>query len=356
MQNKLTKLLGIEYPIFQAPMAGGITTTTLVSSVSNFGGLGMIGAGYMTPEQIRNQIKEIRRLTTKPFGINLFIPNEFEVSEKKINRATELLQPVKEQLKLKNERPHLPTVEKERENFHEQLRVIIDGKVPVCSFTFGVPSKEIMTELKKHGIFLIGTATTVAEALLNEEIGMDAVVLQGSEAGGHRGTFAGDDNPIGLMSLISQVASQVSIPVIAAGGIMDGRGIYDALNLGALAVQLGTAFLTCRESGAHPVYKEAIVNSIDDQTVLTRIYSGKWARGIKNKFYQELKDYEVELPEFPIQNTLTSAIRKAAAQQNNPDYMSLWAGQNASLAKNLTVEEFMKAIIIEIEEAGKEFM
>lgn len=356
MQNKLTQLLGIKYPIIQAPMAGGITTTNLVSSVSNFGCLGMIGAGYMTPEQIRNQIKDVRGFTNNKFGINLFIPNDFKVSENEISRAIELLQPLKEKLHLQNERPNIPTVIKERENFHEQLNVIIDEKVPVCSFTFGIPSKEIMTELKKHGIFLIGTATTVTEALLNEEIGMDAVVVQGSEAGGHRGSFASDDNPIGLMPLISQVASQVSIPVIAAGGIMDGRGIYDALNLGALAVQLGTAFLTCRESGAYPVYKEAILNSIDDQTVLTRIYSGKWARGIKNKFYQELKDYEVELPEFPIQNTLTSAIRKAAAQQNNPDYMSLWAGQNASLAKNLTVEEFMKAIIIEIEEAGKEFM
>lgn len=331
-------------------MAGGITTTSLVSSVSNFGGLGMIGAGYMTPEQIRHQIKEIRGITKNQFGINLFTPNDFKVSENEINRASELLQPLKKQLNLQNERPNLPTIEKERENFHEQLRVIIDEKVPVCSFTFGVPSKEIMTELKKHGIFLIGTATTVAEVLLNQEIGMDAVVLQGSEAGGHRGTFASDDNPIGLMSLIPQVTAHVSIPVIAAGGIMNGRGINDTLNLGAQAVQLGTAFLTCRESGAHPVYKEAILNLIDDQTVLTRIYSGKWARGIKNKFYQELKDYEVELPEFPIQNTLTSAIRKAAAQQNNPDYMSLWAGQNARFARKLTVKDLMTALITEIKE------
>lgn len=356
MKNILTKLLELDYPIIQAPMAGGVTTTNLVSSVSNFGGLGMIGAGYMTPEQIQNQIKEVRGVSKNKFGINLFIPNDFKVTENEIYRASKLLQPLIEQLNVQNEKPNLPTVENEWEIYYQQLKVIIDEKVSVCSFTFGIPSKEIVTELKKHGIFLIGTATTVAEALLNQEIGMDAVVAQGSEAGGHRGTFAGDDNPIGLMSLIPQVTEHVRIPVIAAGGIMNGQGIYDALHLGAQAVQLGTAFLTCRESGAHPVHKQAILNSTDDQTVFTRIYSGKWARGIKNKFYQELKDYEVELPEFPIQNTLTSAIRRAAAQQNNSEYMSLWAGQNASLAKNLTVEEFMKAIIMEIEEASKGFI
>lgn len=335
-------------------MAGGVTTTNLVSSVSNFGGLGMIGAGYMTPEQIRNQIKEIKRETTKPFGINLFIPNDFKVSENEINRASELLQPLKEQLHVKKENPTLPTVEKEWATFYEQVKVIIDEKVPICSFTFGLPPKETITNLKEHGIFLIGTATTTAEALLCQEIGMDAVVLQGSEAGGHRGTFAGDDDhPIDIIPLISQVMAKVSIPVIAAGGIMNGRGVYDILNLGAHAAQLGTAFLTCLESGAHNAHKQAIFNLIDDQTVLTRVYSGKWARGINNKFYQELKAFEDDLPPFPVQNALTNPIRKASALQNKPDYMSLWAGQNAFLAKNLSVKELMEALISGLTEIKK---
>ncbi|MGX6444356.1 NAD(P)H-dependent flavin oxidoreductase [Neobacillus sp. K501] len=354
MQNKLTKLMGVEYPIIQAPMAGGVTTTNLVSSVSKFGGLGMIGAGYMTPEQMRNQIKEIKRETTKPFGINIFIPNDFKVLENEINRATELLQPLKEQLHVKKENSALPTVEREWETFYEQLKVIIDEKVPICSFTFGLPPKETITNLKDHGIFLIGTATTAAEALLCQEIGMDAVVLQGSEAGGHRGTFAGDDDhPICIIPLISLVRAQVSIPIIAAGGIMNGRGVYDVLSLGAQAAQLGTAFLTCLESGAHKAHKQAIFNLTDNQTVLTRVYSGKWARGINNKFYQELKAFEEELPPFPLQNALTNPIRKASAQQSNPDYMSLWAGQNAFLAKNQSVKDLMEALITELTEIKK---
>lgn len=352
MQNKLTKLLGIQYPIIQAPMAGAITTTSLVSSVSNFGGLGMIGAGYMNHEQIRNQLNEIKSVTSKPFGINLFIPNEFKVSEKEIKTASELLQPLNEQLNVQIERLNIPTVEKEWEIFHEQLKVIIDEKVSILSFTFGVPPIETITELKKHGIFLIGTATTAAEALLNQESGMDAVVLQGSEAGGHRGTFLSDDNyPIGLTSLIPLVASQVSIPVIAAGGIMNGRDVNDVLSIGAQAAQLGTAFLTSVESGAHKAHKKAIFHLTDDKTVVTRVYSGKWARGINNKLYQELKTFEDELPPFPVQNSLTNPIRSAAAQQDNSDYMSLWAGQNASLARDLSVEELMKAIIMELEAA-----
>lgn len=353
MQNRLTELLGIKYPIIQAPMAGGVTTSNLVASVSNSGGFGMIGAGYMTPEQIRRQIGEIRELTPNRFGINLFVPEEFKASEDAILTANQLLQPIKEELHLKHPQPSIPTAEKEWETFHEQVRVVIEEKVPVCSFTFGIPSKEIITEFKKHQILLIGTATTVEEALINEEAGMDAVVIQGSEAGGHRGSFAGDEKQIGLMSLITQVAARMNIPIIAAGGIMDGRGLMAAICLGAEGAQMGTAFLTCTESGAHQVHKEAILDSTDDQTVLTQVYSGKWARGIKNKFYQDMKDFEMELPEFPIQNALTSPIRKAASQQNNPEYMSLWAGQNASLARNVSANELIEMIVSEAEKAKK---
>ena len=182
-----------------------------------------------------------------------------------------------------------------------------------------------------------------------KNVGQDAIVVQGSEAGGHRGTFASNDESIGLMNLIPLVCSHVSIPVIAAGGIMDGRGLMDAVSLGAKAVQMGTAFLTCTESGAHPAHKDAILNMEEDQTVVTRVYSGKWARGIKNKFYFDLHKHEQNLPDFPIQNTLTSPIRKAAAMKNNPEYMSLWAGQNARVAKSISANELMKWIISDAE-------
>ncbi len=346
----LTRLLGIDFPIIQAPMAGGVTTTDLVSAVSNSGGLGMIGAGYLTTEQLRQQIREVKRETKNSFGVNLFVPTSFTISKGEVSGALQILQPIKEKLNVAMDNTELPSVEHEQNKFLEHVQVVIDENVPICSFTFGVPSKEVIAELKSHHIYLIGTATTVEEAIINEENGLDAVVVQGTEAGGHRGSFTDVEKLIGLMSLIPQVCSHISVPVIAAGGIMDGRGMIASLCLGAAAVQMGTAFLTCKESGAHPVHKKAILHSSEDHTVLTRVYSGKWARGVKNTFYEDMREYENTLPPYPIQNALTSKIRKASSQQNNPDYMSLWSGQNASLARELTAKELITTIIKEVNE------
>ena len=350
IKNKMTELLKIELPIIQAPMAGGVTTSKLVAEVSKSGGLGMIGAGYMTPDQIREQIRELKQLTSNPFGINLFVPNEFTYTKNEIKLASQLLQPICEQLNIhQNDRMEIPTSNSLFETFYEQIKIVIEEKIPVCSFTFGVPSIELIAELKHHNIILMGTATTVEEAVEIEKVGMDMVVVQGSESGGHRGNFMADDEKslVGLMSLIPQVVDHVSIPVIAAGGIMDGRGLMAAICLGAKGVQMGTAFLTCIESGAHKVHKEAILHANEDQMVLTRAFSGKWARGINNKFISDLKNHEHSLPHFPVQNTLTQHIRKAASSQNNPDYMSLWSGQSPRLAKYQTVETLMKNIISE---------
>ncbi|MBS4205046.1 NAD(P)H-dependent flavin oxidoreductase [Lederbergia citrea] len=349
LANKITELLNIEYPIIQAPMAGGVTTSKLVAAVSNSGGLGMIGAGYMDPNQMREQIREIRQLTASYFGINLFVPSEFRAADDEIKFANHLLQPLRDQLNVQIDKDDLPHPKSVLENFYEQVKIVIEEKVPICSFTFGVPPKEVVTELKEHDIILIGTATTVREAVENEKIGMNAVVVQGSEAGGHRGNFINDykESLVGLMSLIPQVVDSVSIPVIAAGGIMDGRGLMAAICLGAKGVQMGTAFLTCVESGAHKIHKEAILHSNDDQTVLTRSFSGKWARGIKNKFISEMQEHEQSFPDFPIQNVLTQPIRNASTAQNNQDFMSLWSGQSPRLAKNQTVEALMKHIIAE---------
>jgi nitronate monooxygenase len=350
LKNKMTELLKIEYPIIQAPMAGGITTSNLVAEVSNAGGLGMIGAGYMTPNQIREQIIEIKQFTPKPFGINLFVPNEFAYAESEVKLANQLLQPIRNQLHI-NEGPNIeiPTCDQVFETFNEQIKVIIEESVPVCSFTFGIPSEAVISELKQNNIFVIGTATTVEEAIEVEKSGMDMVVVQGSEAGGHRGNFirSTQDSLIGLMSLIPQVVDHLSIPVIAAGGIMDGRGLMASLCLGAMGVQMGTAFLTCIESGAHPIYKEAIIHAKEDQTVLTRAFSGKYARGIKNKFIDEMEKHEDSLPDFPVQNAFTQSIRKASSSQQNPDYLSLWSGQSPRLAKNQSVKMLFQTILTE---------
>jgi nitronate monooxygenase len=350
LNNEMTKRLNIEYPIIQAPMAGGITTSKLVAEVSNSGGLGMIGAGYMTPNQIREQIKEIKHLTSRFVGINLFVPKEFNVNENDIKSAKKKLQPICEQLNLlHNDNLEIPTFNTLLEAFHEQIKIVIEEKIPVCSFTFGIPSKEVISELKRNNIILIGTATTVREAIEIEKSGMDLVVVQGSEAGGHRGNFiqGHQESLIGLMSLVPQVVDNVSIPVIAAGGIMDGRGLMASICLGAKGVQMGSAFLTCTESGAHSLHKEGILKAHEDETVLTRAFSGKWARGINNKFIVEMRNQETTLPEFPVQNTITQSIRKAATFQNNPDFMSLWSGQSPRLAKNQTVDRLIKSIISE---------
>ncbi|KQL39203.1 nitronate monooxygenase [Bacillus sp. FJAT-25509] len=357
-KNKITELLKIEYPIIQAPMAGGITTSNFVAEVSNCGALGTIGAGYMTPSQISEQIREIKKLTNNNFGINLFVPNEFIVNENEMSKSMDLLQSFNEELNIKqNDRIQVQNFNRYNETFHEQIKAIIEEGVPICSFTFGIPSMEIINELKLHNIILIGTATTVNEAIEIEKSGMDLVVVQGSEAGGHRGNFLNENEEslIGLMSLIPQVIDHVRIPVIAAGGIMDGRGLIASLCLGAKAVQMGTAFLTSIESGAHEVHKNTILNSTEDQLVLTRAFSGKWARGIENKFITEMKKYEADLPQFPVQNTITQTMRKASSVQNNKEFMSLWSGQSPRLSKKDSVENLINEMMDEAKKIIRDF-
>ncbi|WP_277680001.1 NAD(P)H-dependent flavin oxidoreductase [Gracilibacillus dipsosauri] len=350
LKNKMTELLKIKHPIIQAPMAGGVTTSTLIAEVSNAGGLGMLGAGYLPPAQIREEIREIKQLTSNPFGINLFVPNEFDITENEIKSANQFLNPIRKQLKLpQRDGLDFPNFKDVSDTFTEQIKVIMEEKVPICSFTFGIPSREVIAELKQSNIILIGTATTVTEAMENQKAGMDMVVVQGSEAGGHRGSFinGAQENLVGLMSLIPQVVDNISIPIVAAGGIMDGRGLMASICLGAMGVQMGTAFLTCIESGANKVHKEAILKAKEDQTVLTRSFSGKWARGIKNNFISKMQNYETLLPNFPVQNRLTQDIRKTAATEDNQDFMSLWAGQSPRLATIQKAEILIKNIIAE---------
>ncbi|WP_078433589.1 NAD(P)H-dependent flavin oxidoreductase [Metabacillus halosaccharovorans] len=350
LKNEMTELLQIQYPIIQAPMAGGVSTSKLVAEVSNSGGLGMIGAGYMTPNQMREQIKEIKQLTSNPFGINLFVPDEYDVIEEEVKSVNEILNPIRKQLDLPGkDSVEIPNFNTVFETFIDQIGVVIEEKVPICSFTFGIPSKKVIAKLKKNNIILVGTATTVREAVENEKAGMDIVVVQGSEAGGHRGNFIDgyQESLVGLMSLIPQVVDNVNIPVISAGGIMDGRGLMASICVGAKGVQMGTAFLTCIESGAHKIHKEAILNATEDNTVLTRSFSGKWARGIKNKFILEMQRHERFLPDFPVLNILTQDIRKTSSDQNNLDFVSLWSGQSPRLAKSQTVESLIKNIIAE---------
>ncbi|MBN8203761.1 NAD(P)H-dependent flavin oxidoreductase [Bacillus sp. NTK034] len=342
-QNSITAMLDIKYPIFQAPMAGGMTTPELISEVSNCGGLGNMGAGYMSSDEIRSNIIRIRKLTDKPFGINLFVPDrEASADAEEISSMVDVLARYSSELGMK-EKPSLP--EKDYAAlYRKQLDVLMEEQVPVCSFTFGIPESSIISELKKQGTIIIGTATNVKEAVEWEEAGADVIIAQGVEAGGHRGTFGSEESGlIGSMALIPQAADAVSCPVAAAGGIMDSRGIAAAIMLGAAGAQLGTAFLTCRESGAHSLYKQALLNAREDQTAVTKAFSGKLARGIRNRFMEEMNGLQT-LP-YPLQNDMTAPIRKQAAKMEKPEFMSLWAGQGVRLAEEVTVKELMIKLV-----------
>ncbi|MGH0432488.1 NAD(P)H-dependent flavin oxidoreductase [Bacillus hominis] len=345
--NRVTDILQIKYPIIQAGMAGAITTPELVAAVSNSGGLGTLGAGYMSPEQIREAIYKIRKLTDKPFGVNLLLTKEVQIEEEKVNRAKELLSGVNRELGIEEEDVlKLPT------SYKEQLQVLLEEKVPVVSFAFQTLEQEEIDDLKRRGIKVIGTATHVAEAKVLAELGVDIIVGQGSEAGGHRGTFIGkeQDAMIGTFALIPQLVAEVPhIPIVAAGGVMNGQGLVAAFALGAEAVQMGSAFLTSEESITHEVYKEAILHSTDTSTTVTRAFSGKYARGIRNKFIEKHEGREGNLPMYPVQNVLTSKIRQEAAKQNKEEYMSLWVGQASSLARTESAQHVVKRVMNEAE-------
>ena len=235
-------------------------------------------------------------------------------------------------------------------SFDDQMEVVIEEKVPIFSFTFGIPNAKWIKRLKEAAIITIGTATHLKEAMELEKEGIDLIVAQGSEAGGHRGTFIGSEKEalIKASTLIPELVHAVNIPVIAAGGIMEGRGIHAMLSLGAQAVQMGTAFLTAAECPIHAGYKDVLLNLDDDQTALTRAFSGRFARGIRNRFLEEMEPYETQIPDYPIQNALTSPLRKAASKQNRLEFMSLWAGQGGALCQKKKVKDLIEQWVKEI--------
>jgi nitronate monooxygenase len=302
---------------------------------------------------MQKAIRRIRALTQHPFAVNLFVPCNGKSTPEQIRFSRLLLEPHARELGV-----NIPDVRTTVDDqFREKIDILLEEKVPVASFTFGLPDPETVNKLKAGGIKWIGTATTVREALAVEQAGADAVVVQGSEAGGHRGTFMeGNRVPmVGTLSLVPQVADRVCIPVVAAGGIADGRGILAVLALGAEAAQMGTAFLTCKESTAHPLHKAAILNGTDEGTVLTRTLTGKWVRAIDNALIQDLEKHEEKLPPYPVQHMLTHPVRSAAAKQNRPDRMGMWAGQSGALCREQSASKLIESWIRQMEEAINRF-
>ncbi|MDX1656259.1 MAG: nitronate monooxygenase [Candidatus Competibacteraceae bacterium] len=345
----LTRRLELRYPLIQAPMAGGATTPELVAAVCNAGGLGSLGADYLDPEDIRTTIRHIRELTDGPFAVNLFIPESQDEDPQCLERTQERLRSFRQALELPVN-PPLP--EPFAPPYQEQLAVVLEEQVAAFSFTFGVPRPEELEALHQQDILTLGTATHVLEAIVLEESGVDMIVAQGMEAGGHRGTFIAPQEPllVGTLALVPLIMAQVKSPVIAAGGIMDGRGIAAALALGAVGAQLGTAFLRCPESGIHPLHKAALVEGNEANTVLTRSFSGRWARAIRNRFITDLAPFEGELPGYPALNALTRDIRQEAARRGRPEFLSLWAGMGCSLAQAAPAGELVARWVAQIRE------
>ncbi|HAT6977423.1 TPA: nitronate monooxygenase [Legionella pneumophila] len=343
----LTEKLGIQFPIIQAPMAGGATTPELVAAVSNSGGLGSLGAGYMKHNEIKQAIRKIRQLTNKPFAVNLFIPEAHHATPEQIQQACDDINLCCTELNIEIS----PVSSPYSQSFVEQMQILIEEKIPVFSYAFGTLEPMWIKHLKKNGTFLIGTATTIQEARILEASGIDAIVAQGSEAGGHRGTFIGnaEDALIQLSDLIPQIIETIRIPVIAAGGIMNGKGIVSAMNAGASGVQMGTAFLSCFEAEISHQYKQTLLSQQQDNTVLTRAFSGKLARGIRNQFITCMDKRKVNILDYPIQNALTQVMRQKARENDNIDFMSLWAGQSAQLCRPMSAGDLINTLVIEAE-------
>lgn len=350
IRNEMMQRLGISHPIIQAPMAGGGDTPDLVAAVCNAGGLGSIGAAYLQPAQIAETAAAVRSRTGSPFAINLFTPPDR--SNPSFDPAPMLakLAPYHDELGIP-----LPPVPDSppRPALDGQIAACLDCGAAILSFTFGILPPQAIVQARARGILTIGTATTVAEAVALQSAGVDAVVAQGSEAGGHRGTFLGDfeSSLIGTMALVPQIVDAVGVPVIASGGIMDGRGIAAALALGASAAQMGTAFLACSESGAPAAYKDAIHNAAASDTAITRAFSGRYARGIRNRVMSELDAEPAAILPFPYQNAMTRPMRTAGAQRGKAEYLSLWAGQGAALARDLPAASLMERLVAEIDDS-----
>ncbi len=342
-RTKATQALGILHPVVQGPFGGGLSSTRLLAAVSNAGGLGSFGAHYMDAAAIESLVAECRALTSKPFAINLWVSDHdgdgLTLSTQAFEQNYLRLKPYFDELGIA--KPYYP--ESFGERFETQVEGILKARPPVFSFVYGIPAAAILSECRKRNIITIGTAITVEEAVALDEAGVDIIVATGFEAGGHRVAFlrAAEDSLVGTLALVPQVVDNVKAPVIAAGGIADARGVRAALALGASAVQVGTAFLACDESNISEPHREKLFSPEARDTALTRAYTGRLARGIRNRMMEEVREF---VP-YPAQSWFMGQIKKAAIEQNRPDLMSLWAGQSAGLLKHRSAGKLLEALV-----------
>lgn len=336
-------------PILQAPMVGA-SPPEMALAVSRAGGMGSLAGGALAPDQIEPEVARMRSAVDAPFGVNLLMAPRAEPDGAVVEAALARLAPW--YAELGEALPAHPN--SFAPDFDAQLAALIRAAPPVASFTFGVLSPDQVGALHRAGTLVVGTATTVAEARAWAAVGADGICAQGFEAGGHRGHFLADPEVslVGTLPLTSLILEAVDLPVIAAGGIMNGRGVAAALALGASAVQMGTAFLLSDQTGVSAPWRRAVESASDDATRLTRAFTGRYARGIENRFMRELRAVQDEVPAYPVQNRLTQPLRAAAAKADDPEALSLWAGQGVRLARGGDAGDLVRQWWKEAQEAA----
>jgi nitronate monooxygenase len=346
LRTPLCDVLGIEWPILQAPM-GGATTVDLVAQVSDAGALGGFGHAYTDPDVMRQDAAAVRARTGRPFAINLFVaPMPDEPPSTQQREAIEAMRGHLEHLGLpvpdRVPPPYAP-------DYTRQIDAILEIRPAVFTAHLGGVPPSTVSRLRELGIRIGSSATSVREARHLEALGVDFIIAQGSEAGGHRGTFLHDPEHVmtGTLALVRQVVQAVRVPVVAAGGIMDGATIAAVLALGAQAAQVGTAFLLCPESGASEAHRKLIASMDGDETTITRAFSGKPARAVRNRFIDATARADTPIMPFPAQLKLTTPLRVAAAREGSPDYISAWSGQAGSLSRRLPAKDLVRTLVEE---------
>lgn len=348
--TEVSRRLQLHAPIIQGPFGSGLSSVALTRAVSEAGGLGSFGVHHLQGEDILQTAAAIRAATAKPFALNLWLPHaseQGELDDVQFTRTLALFRPYFEELGLA-----LPTRPASNwPGYEEQVEALLQARPAVFSFVYGIPSAEVLEQCRARGILTLGAATTVEEAQALEAAGVDMLVASGCEAGGHRVAFLrpAEEGLVGSMALIPQVVDSVRIPVIAAGGIADGRGIAAALFLGAQGVQIGTAFLACRESGASALHRQALFSPQARHTALTRAFSGRLARGIRNRLLEELAAHQTALPGYPAQGWFASTLKPAALAQQRDDLLALWCGQAAPLLQHQTALELWSSLLTQVD-------
>ncbi|OHV86213.1 NAD(P)H-dependent flavin oxidoreductase [Mesorhizobium sp. ORS 3428] len=340
--RRLCDLFKIEHPIIQAPMAGS-ATPELAAAVSNAGGLGSLGCASMLPDGLRNVARQMRASTERPFNLNFFVFPRPDTSDAVLTKVIDRLRPYYEELSLDEPSRRLPPIGPGFDE--EKLELLLEIRPPVVSFHFGIPGAAVVGRLKEAGIVIISTATNVAEAVKLADSGADAVIAQGWEAGGHRGSHSpnGPGDGVGTMALVPQVVDAVKLPVIAAGGIADGRGIAAAFALGASGVQIGTGFLSCDEAGTDASRRALIRSATDMDTMVTDAFSGRAARAKRTRYALEMEESRTRLPDFPQMVALSAPLSADA----KGDFAFHLYGQAAALNRELPAGQLVRTLVAE---------